>query len=293
MRPNPVRMMIMFVLLAMIFGCSVQQEPHVNETQPQMPKKTEEPADTVTTVKGADVIDMHGMVENRGQLDAFAGQTEGKQRLVRYTIEGDPIYYDLTHKDGYVELRVDTTKDKFGQGEVRTYSCDKLNLEETDTLIRYKLTGCVGEQKEMELLEIPFDVSKQDRFEFVLKYGPSGTNEINTVDYKLVKDLGNDQMVEVSDFGIPEQDRQKIYRELVLAGYLNKKKLSSTCKQQDGDHYNLNVFINGGSRQFEWKSCDERVDGRQMTAAVKKIIGIVHAGSIYQSLPKTPAEQGK
>lgn len=293
MKPNTVRMMIMFLLLAMILGCSVQQEPHAKETQPQMPKKTEEPANTDKTVKGADVIDMHGMVENRGQLDAFAGQTEGKQRLVRYTIEGDPIDYDLTHKEGRVELRVDTTKDKFGQGDVRTYSCDKLNREETDTLIRYKLTGCDGEQKEMELLEIPFDVSKQDRFDFVLRYGLSGTNEINTVDDKLVKDLGNDQMVEVSDFGIPEQDRQKIYRELVLAGYLNKKKLSTTCKQQDGDHYNLNVFINGGNRQFEWKSCDKSADGRQMTAAVKEIIGIVHGGSIYQSLPKTSAEQGK
>ncbi|MWV44463.1 DUF4362 domain-containing protein [Paenibacillus sp. HJL G12] len=285
---KPIRVTILLGLLAMIFGCSVPQEASVNDGGPD---KIAKPANTVLTAKGADVVDTHGMVEHLELLDAFTHDQTGSQRLIRYTIEGDPIYYDLTRADGKVELRVDTTEDKFGKGEVRTYPCVSLVREETKTFLRYALTGCEGDSEDMELLRIPFDVSQQDRFEFVLKYGPSLTNEINTVDYKLLKDLGNDQMVEVSDFSITEQDRQKVYRELVLAGYLNEKKLSSACKLENGDSYDLKVFINGGERHFQWRSCDTGADGKQMTAAVKKIIGIVQAGSIYQSLPKTEAEQ--
>ncbi|MCJ8013097.1 DUF4362 domain-containing protein [Paenibacillus sp. KQZ6P-2] len=287
---KPYRWTIMLLLLAMIFGCSDSLKPGNDGAQPPSTAQTETPAGTDSAdpkepsaiepaTEGADVIDMHGMVENRELLDAFIGQSEGSQRLIRYTIEGDPIYHDLTHKDGRVELRLDTTEDKFGQGQVRTYSCSKLNREETDTYISYILTGCDGESKNMELLHISFDVSKQDRFEFVLKYGPFGTHEINTVEQKLLKDLGNGQMVEVSDYSLPEQDRQKIYRELVLAGYLNEKNLSSTCSLQNGNSYDLKVFINGGERHFQWKSCDSGPDGKQMTAAANEMIRIVQAGT--------------
>ncbi|MDR0269238.1 DUF4362 domain-containing protein, partial [Paenibacillus sp.] len=271
------KVLIMCWVLAMIFGCT-----------------TEEPINSVgrisdigQTATGKDVIDMHGMVENRELLDAFGQQTVGKQRLIRYTDEGDPIYHDLTYRDGRVQLQIDTTKDKFGSGTVQMYDCGKLNREETETQMRYVLTGCNGEQKEIELLGISFDVNKQDRFEFVLKYGPGGTNEINTVGQELTKDLQNGQMVTVSDFGISKKDYQKIYRQLVLAGYLNEKKLSSTCHGQDEDPYDLTVYINSAVRHFQWNACDQSLHGKQMTATVKEIIKIVHAGSTYQSLPKS------
>lgn len=302
---KPYRWAIMLLLLAVIFGCSDSRKPDAEGTRKPPaaastktpagndPADPKEPSAIDPAAEGADVVDIHGMVKNRELLDAFIDRSEGSQRLIRYTIEGDPIYHDLTYKNGRVELRVDTSEDKFGQGEVRTYTCGKITREETDTFISYKLTGCSGEPKDMELLQIPFDVSKQDRFEFVLKYGPNLTNEINTLDYKLLKDLGNDQMVAVSDFSISEQERQQVYRELVLAGYLNEKKLSSACKEPNADSYDLKVYINSGERHFQWKSCDTGPDGKQMTAAVKEMIRILQAGSIYQSLPKSELEKGK
>ncbi len=270
------------LLLILLTGCSAGQETAIHEAQPETPRTMEESTETAQTGISADVVDKHGMVDHIELLDAFVDNPQGTQpqRLIRYTIEGDPIYYDLTRANGKVELRVDTTEDEFGKGEVRTYSCDSLIREETDTQIRYALPGCEGHSEDMELLQVPFDVSQQDRFEFVLKYGPDLTNEINTVEHELQKDLGNDRMMHVSDFGIPEKDRQNIYRELVLAAYLNEKKLSSVCKQQEGERYDLKVLINGGERHFQWNSCDTGADGLHMTAVVEKMIAIIENGSM-------------
>lgn len=156
---------------------------------------------------------MHGMVQNLGRLDAFVNEKEGTQRLIRYTIEGDPMYYDITRKNGRIELRLDSTMDEYGSGTVQIFDCGRMNRGETETQIRYVLTGCAGEREEVELLTIHFDVSRQDRFDFVLKYGPGLKNEIHTAEQRLVKSLG-DGAATVSDFAIPEKDLQKIYRAL-------------------------------------------------------------------------------
>lgn len=284
-------LLMLIVMLAFIFGCSDRQEPQNGKKTPETPRHTEKPGADGQTSKGADVVDMHGMVQNLGRLDAFVNEKEGTQRLIRYTIEGDPMYYDITRKNGRIELRLDSTMDEYGSGTVQIFDCGRMNRGETETQIRYVLTGCAGEREEVELLTIHFDVSRQDRFDFVLKYGPGLKNEIHTAEQKLVKSL-DDGAATVSDFAIPEKDLQKIYRALVLAGYLTEKKLSAACSGPAGDAYDLTVYINSGERKFRWNSCDGSPDGKQMTAVAEEIIGIVHSGSVYRSLPKTAAEQG-
>lgn len=270
-------LLMLIVMLAFIFGCSDRQEPQNGKKTPETPRHTEKPGADGQTSKGADVVDMHGMVQNLGRLDAFVNEKEGTQRLIRYTIEGDPMYYDITRKNGRIELRLDSTMDEYGSGTVQIFDCGRMNRGETETQIRYVLTGCAGEREEVELLTIHFDVSRQDRFDFVLKYGPGLKNEIHTAEQRLVKSLG-DGAATVSDFAIPEKDLQKIYRALVLAGYLTGKKLSAACSGPAGDAYDLTVYINSGERKFRWNSCDGSPDGKQMTAVAEEIIGIVHSG---------------
>ncbi|WP_313636935.1 DUF4362 domain-containing protein [Paenibacillus sp.] len=112
-----------------------------------------------------DVINSHGMiVKNREKLDAFIQEKKGTQRVVHYTIEGDPIFNDLKYTDHGIEMRHDNSEDKFGSPKVTIYSCQDLVRNETDKLLSYTLTGCEGEQAKIELLQIPFDVTKQDKF---------------------------------------------------------------------------------------------------------------------------------
>lgn len=103
--------------------------------------------------ESADVIDMHGQITNLEKLDAFfAGETDN-QRLVRYTIEGDPIFYDLSRKQDGVEVRYDTSQDKYGSPSVKTYGCEGMQKKESERGVSYVLTGCDAD-REIEVLTV-------------------------------------------------------------------------------------------------------------------------------------------
>lgn len=242
---------------------------------------------TTTINEQEDVINSHGMiVKNLEKLDSFIHNKTGTQRVVHYTIEGDPIFNDLKYTDQGIEMRNDNSEDTFGSPQVTKYTCKNLGRNETDKLLSYTLTGCEGEQAKIELLQISFDVTKQDKFEFVLKYGVNLKNEINTIDMKLVKDLQNGEVASVSDFGFTEQERGQIYKEMVLANYLDEKELSAECNRKPAVSYDLMVQINNGERHYQWTECQNTEDDGQMTELAHAIIKIVQAGSIYKQLPE-------
>lgn len=254
---------LLLTLFIILTGCS---DPKVNEEE--------------------DVISLHGMtVKNVGKLDAFMDETRETQRIVHYTIEGDPIFYVLKHQGNQIQMKYDTTADEYGTPEVYKYTCDKLLRNETDTFLNYTLTGCGGKQNDIQILEIPFDVKKQDTFEFVLKYGVHLGNKINTMDELLVKDLQNGETAEVSDFQFTTAERQTIYKEMVLANYLEEKKLSVACNQKPHEAYDLTVYINNKVLHYEWSECDKTEDGNKMTALIKGIIDIVKEKDVYKQLP--------
>ncbi|AIQ40349.1 DUF4362 domain-containing protein [Paenibacillus sp. FSL R7-0297] len=233
-----------------------------------------------------DVISSNGNgVSNLDKLDSFMERGSGSQRIVQYTIEGDPIFIELRYKGGRLELDYDTTEDAFGSREVKTYSCSELVRTEEKHQLRYSLKGCEGDMGDGDLLIVSFDLSSQDKFEFVLKYGFNHRNEINTVNQSLVKDMLNGTASEISDFSLPQADRQSIYRKLVLANYLVEKQLSTSCNLKPYESYDLTVMINSAERHYAWSECDTGRDGKTMTEAADYIIGLVEAGDSYLQLP--------
>lgn len=222
-----------------------------------------------------EIIDKHGQVENRERLNEFVEMVrlnqKDKVRLTRYTIEGDPIYHDLDFDGGKLTLTIDTTEDQYGQGNVTTYECKGITLSESDTETKYLLEGCANGQTG-ELLTITHNVEIEDYFEFELKYGK---NEIDTKEMVLTKDLNNGQMLTISDFKLSTEHMNRIYKEMVYANYLQPKSLSNSCKEESYENYELNVWINGGTRNFLWTSCDQSKDGLEMTNLIENIIEIV------------------
>ncbi|MBB3111870.1 hypothetical protein FHS18_003938 [Paenibacillus phyllosphaerae] len=225
-----------------------------------------------------DVINLHGIqVHNRELLDAWMEQGSGSQRIVHYTIEGDPIFHTVSHDQGKVKLVVDTTHDKFGAPTVSTLQCEALDRAESDTALVYTLKGCSGdssgERNAVVLLEINYNMQAQDRFDFVLKYGPNLESEIHTADQSVQFDLGQGESLAVSDFQLPSKDLQAIYKQLVLANYLGNKKLTVACKKDASDvSYDMTVWINGGEVRYQWAACDFGKDGREMTEIANQII---------------------
>ncbi|MDQ1147673.1 hypothetical protein QE429_004500 [Bacillus sp. SORGH_AS 510] len=234
-----------------------------------------------------EVVEAHGGLENIKRLDLFVKNVNsGKKdqvRLTRFTIEGDPIYYDLTYNGSKLKIIEDTREDEFGQGEVKTYHCKSIQKQESSTSTKYIIEECPNLG---ELLTISHDVDQQDLFEFELKYGVGMKNKINTKEQELIKDLQNGEEVGVSDFQFSKDEMNQIYKLMILSNYLEEKKLSTQCNKKPFESYELTVWINDAKRHFAWSECDKSKDGKQMSELVADIKAILKQNPVYQSFPE-------
>lgn len=236
--------------------------------------------------KEEDVVSMHGItVKNVNNLNAFIEGNIKTQRIVHYTTEGDPLFYVLKHEDNQIQVQYDTTQDEYGTPKVYKYTCDKLQKNEENTFLEYKLIGCNGMNEEVQILEIPYNVKQMNTFEFVLKYGVHLGNKISTMDEVIVKDLQNGETAEVSDFQFTPEERQTIYKEMVLADYMEEKQLTTYCNMKPHRAYDLTIYANSQVLHYEWSECDKSKDGQEMTSLINGIIDIVQAKDIFKQLP--------
>jgi hypothetical protein len=275
--------LVLFTFLTVfISGCGLDKD--VAGDKPTNSGQNKKPASN-------EVKEIHGMMENIERLNLFVENVQtgkdDKVRLTRYTIEGDPIYHDLAYHDSKLTIKIDTTEDKFGQGEVTTYVCKGIQKQESETETKYILEECPDLT---DLLTISHDVDKEDYFAFELKYGVGKKNAINTKEQKLIKDLQNGETVAVSDFQFSKMEMNVIYKQMLFSNYLGEKKLSTECNQKPFKSYEMNVWINSGERHFEWSECDKSYDGQEMSELVANILEILKKNTTYQSLPEVKGQ---
>lgn len=234
-----------------------------------------------------EVVQSHGGIEHLERLDQFVKNVNSgkkdKIRLIQYTIEGDPIYNDLTF-DGYkLTIKEDTREDKFGQGIVNTFLCKGIQKQESTTSTKYIVEECPNLG---ELLTISHDVDQQDTFDFEFKYGVGLKNKIDTKKQELIKDLQNGEEVSVSDFQFSKDEMNQIYKLMILSNYLEEKKLSTQCNKKPFVSYELTVWINDAQRHFAWSECDKSKDGKQMSELVADIKTVLKQNPVYKTLPE-------
>ncbi|MCR2822582.1 DUF4362 domain-containing protein [Lederbergia panacisoli] len=229
---------------------------------------------TKSFVKGVgevDVLNIHGSIEGLERMKSFydnmQNAVQSNLRIVHYTIEGAPIVTELTYNGESLEVKYDSTRDAFGSGEITTARCGNMVEEVNPTNTSYIAVDCKKGLNGMdEILEISYNVSQQDLFEFHLQYGMNKENEINTKT-NIVKKGSN-----VSDFVIPASIKQEVYKRLVFANYLTEKDLKIACESNELKNYYLKVFINGGEQELAWAACDRTPDGVKLTKIAEYII---------------------
>ncbi|WP_152393655.1 DUF4362 domain-containing protein [Paenibacillus guangzhouensis] len=230
-----------------------------------------------------DVLNYHGIViENRDKLDAFVDRDRNAVRVVQYTIEGDPIFLDLAHKGSLIEMRHDNSKDQYGTPAVTTTTCSRMERKETATALTYTLEECDG-RGTVDVLHISFDVAAQDVFEFILnvKTSTSATTEqmmeMSTFDHKWVQSQPNGEVPVQRELELAIEERQRIYKEMVLANFLSDKPLDTACSEESHTLYDLKVRINGGEQHVKWSACDQSTHGKQMTRLAERILQIIQS----------------
>jgi hypothetical protein len=105
-----------------------------------------------------DIVDSHGDITNIEKFMKFVENVnqgrEDKIRVVRYTIEGDPILHDLEYDGEIITSTTDTTRDEYGNGSVSTATCKSINVKETAETTDYILSGCDKTDRDNSILVI-------------------------------------------------------------------------------------------------------------------------------------------
>jgi hypothetical protein len=262
-------------------------------TSPTVKEEEGQSGNNSNSEEKSEIINMHGNVSNLNRLDLFVENVAAKKsdeiKITHYTIEGDPIYDEVTFDGKQLTISNDNTEDKFGSREIFTYTCKDMIKNESDTKLEYLLTDCEspdGNSGNHPIISLEYNLAEQDYFAFRLEYGVEGKNVIDTKNLEIVKDLQNGELASVMDFQFSDSEMQQFYKIMVLGGYLGEKQVSTQCKEKPLYSYKLKVWINQGERDFEWNRCDNSEDGKHMTKVVEDIIEILKKNETYKGLPE-------
>lgn len=115
------------------------------------------------SVKDSDIVfDYQGEItSNLGKLEEFIvnvkNGTEDKVRIVRNTLEGDPIFDTLDYNGETIQHTYDNSQDKHGGSDKGTESgtCESLERKKSEKGIKYYLTNCSSEAGKYFEFEMP------------------------------------------------------------------------------------------------------------------------------------------
>jgi hypothetical protein len=106
-----------------------------------------------TAIKRGDIVDLHGDIKNAARFEEFNKNVSLSKmdtiRIIRYTIEGDPLINDLEFDGKEIKYTYDNSKDKHGRANIRSAFCTSLVNKETAQGMEYTLKGCYGKDKEV------------------------------------------------------------------------------------------------------------------------------------------------
>ncbi|MFC3801150.1 DUF4362 domain-containing protein [Cohnella sp. GCM10012308] len=108
-----------------------------------------DPYEVEQAVENGDVVNVHGKMYNLDKWKLFLANLEtgvaNQVRITQYTIEGDPIFYELVYDGAEVlAYTYDNSRDGFGSDAGRPSTiCRGIAIEENkESGPHYKLTGC-------------------------------------------------------------------------------------------------------------------------------------------------------
>lgn len=104
--------------------------------------------------QNGDIVNVHGNLTNSDKWEAFLTNVQGgiidQVQITSYTIEGDPIFYNVSYIGESIEYSLDTTMDSFGSPQRAMTFCEGIESSVTDQGTEYTLVGCQGNYKELE-----------------------------------------------------------------------------------------------------------------------------------------------
>ncbi|QPC45887.1 DUF4362 domain-containing protein [Mangrovibacillus cuniculi] len=127
----------MFLCLLLLVGCSTTQENW-------------ETAIPELTTLGTDIVDEQGNIKNGSFLEEFEEKVKqgikSTVRIITYTEEGAPIVTTLDFDGENITTTKDERRDSNGLREFSTVQCKKIDVNEVERSLDYRLSGCEGDK---------------------------------------------------------------------------------------------------------------------------------------------------
>gem|GEM_PF-4856338 len=160
------------MLALLLTGCAESTEEEIDRSkdqengtivqQGQKPdskeeKGTEDSADTNKEEPEDKAVEKQ--VEIIEELDAFIQSVQqgivDEVHIVRRTTEGDPIFIDLSFNGEEINYKHDNRRDKLGNGQITTKTCQSIDKEEQEGTLAYQLT--CGHERSVEVYQTVYN----------------------------------------------------------------------------------------------------------------------------------------
>lgn len=126
-----------FLCLLLLGGCSTTQDNW-------------ETAIPELTTLGTDIVDEHGEIKNGISLEEFEEKVQqgikSTVRIITYTEEGAPIITTLDFDGTTITTTKDERRDSNSLREFSTAQCKKINVNDVERSLDYRLSGCEGDK---------------------------------------------------------------------------------------------------------------------------------------------------
>lgn len=145
MKKNAVVVLLLMMTFS-IFAAGCEESGVTN-----FPKITK-PYHPDIAVENGDVVNVHGKLSNIEKWQTFVKNLESnnpdKVRITQYTIEGDPIFYELSYHGELINYTFDNSMDAYGSDLKRpSTECTGLDVQQTeDERDGFVLKGCDNTQ---------------------------------------------------------------------------------------------------------------------------------------------------
>ncbi|WP_233569490.1 DUF4362 domain-containing protein [Planomicrobium sp. Y74] len=136
-------------LLSIMFLIGCQQSTGADTTtiavdNPESPYPREE------AIGNGDVVDIFGEITNLDKfeefIENFEAGIEDEIRITLYTVEGDPVFYNLNFDGNKINYTYDDSQDGYAGADkgAQSTSCSEITSENTDQGTMYSLKECAS-----------------------------------------------------------------------------------------------------------------------------------------------------
>ncbi|HEX7063804.1 MAG TPA: DUF4362 domain-containing protein [Bacillales bacterium] len=139
------------IFIIFLAGCFGSNGASIDQHELEVtysPKQKIEDSVTITNNKIKNTDSLFDLINHFNNRKKYA------IKVIKITSEGDPIYYFLEYDGEKIIYTIDSTRDEYGNQEIRTIKCHAFRKIESKDQIYFVLKQCGDENKQIKVVSL-------------------------------------------------------------------------------------------------------------------------------------------